>query len=101
MKSLFVICSYFKTFGQIIKLSKAKSELIVAFPKKTFYNGLRVLFQVISIYGQPENCTNACKEILKVMQQEATSTNRAGYNSQDPYPPNEGPPPRAGDMMQK
>jgi len=32
--------------------------------------------QVISIFGQPENCTNACKEILQVMQQEATNNNR-------------------------
>jgi len=32
--------------------------------------------KVISIYGQPENCTNACKEILKVMQQEAHATSR-------------------------
>ena len=33
-------------------------------------------FQVISIYGQPGNCTNACKEILKVMQQEAAATSK-------------------------
>jgi len=33
-------------------------------------------FQVISIFGQPENCTNACKEILQVMQQESTNNNR-------------------------
>lgn len=32
--------------------------------------------KVISIFGQPENCTNACKEILQVMQQESTSNNR-------------------------
>jgi len=32
--------------------------------------------KVISIFGQPENCTNACKEILLVMQQEATINNR-------------------------
>lgn len=36
----------------------------------------KVSEQVISIYGNPENCTNACKEILKVMQQEATETHR-------------------------
>ena len=36
------------------------------------------LLQVISIYGQPENCTNACKEIMKVMQNELVSQNR-GY----------------------
>jgi hypothetical protein len=32
--------------------------------------------QVISIFGQPENCSNACKEILQVMQQESTNNNR-------------------------
>jgi len=32
--------------------------------------------KVISIFGQPENCSNACKEILQVMQQESTSNNR-------------------------
>lgn len=32
--------------------------------------------KVISIFGQPENCTNACKEILQVMQQESTANNR-------------------------
>ncbi|KAK2158971.1 hypothetical protein LSH36_161g14031 [Paralvinella palmiformis] len=35
-----------------------------------------LLEKVISIYGQPENCTNACKEILLVMQQEASANNR-------------------------
>ncbi|EDW78470.1 uncharacterized protein Dwil_GK16164 [Drosophila willistoni] len=30
----------------------------------------------ITIYGNPENCTNACKRILEVMQQEANSTNK-------------------------
>ncbi|KMZ09135.1 insulin-like growth factor 2 mRNA-binding protein 1 isoform X3 [Drosophila sechellia] len=30
----------------------------------------------ITIYGNPENCTNACKRILEVMQQEAISTNK-------------------------
>ena len=33
-------------------------------------------YKVISIYGQPENCTNACKEILQVLQQESTTNNR-------------------------
>ena len=34
------------------------------------------MMQVISIFGQPDNCTNACKEILQVMQQESTNNNR-------------------------
>jgi len=32
--------------------------------------------KVISVFGHPENCTNACKEILLVMQQEASANNR-------------------------
>lgn len=32
--------------------------------------------KAITIYGNPENCTNACKRILEVMQQEAVSTNK-------------------------
>ncbi|XP_017461087.1 PREDICTED: insulin-like growth factor 2 mRNA-binding protein 1, partial [Rhagoletis zephyria] len=34
------------------------------------------LEKAITIYGNPENCTNACKRILEVMQQEAISTNK-------------------------
>lgn len=36
------------------------------------------LEKAITIYGNPENCTNACKRILEVMQQEAVNTNK-GY----------------------
>jgi len=36
------------------------------------------LEKAITIYGNPENCTNACKKILEVMQQEANNTNK-GY----------------------
>lgn len=32
--------------------------------------------QVITIYGNPENCSLACQKILEVMQQEANNTNR-------------------------
>ncbi|XP_035893753.1 insulin-like growth factor 2 mRNA-binding protein 1 isoform X2 [Anopheles stephensi] len=32
--------------------------------------------KAITIYGNPENCTMACKKILEVMQQEANSTNK-------------------------
>lgn len=35
-----------------------------------------LLEKIISIYGQPENCTNAVKEILLVMKQEADANNR-------------------------
>ncbi|XP_063223696.1 insulin-like growth factor 2 mRNA-binding protein 2 isoform X2 [Bacillus rossius redtenbacheri] len=34
------------------------------------------LEKAITIYGNPDNCTNACKRILEVMQQEANSTNK-------------------------
>uniref|UniRef100_A0A182JBB4 Uncharacterized protein n=1 Tax=Anopheles atroparvus TaxID=41427 RepID=A0A182JBB4_ANOAO len=32
--------------------------------------------KAITIYGNPENCTMACKKILEVMQQEANNTNK-------------------------
>ncbi len=32
--------------------------------------------KAITIYGQPENCTNACKKILEVMLEEAKSTGK-------------------------
>ena len=32
--------------------------------------------KAITIYGQPENCTAACHQILKVMQEEATNTGK-------------------------
>lgn len=34
------------------------------------------LEKAITIYGNPENCTNACRKILEVMQQEAANTNK-------------------------
>ncbi|XP_067138509.1 insulin-like growth factor 2 mRNA-binding protein 1 isoform X2 [Centruroides vittatus] len=34
------------------------------------------LEKVITIYGNPENCSLACQKILEVMQQEANNTNR-------------------------
>ncbi|XP_076361075.1 insulin-like growth factor 2 mRNA-binding protein 1 isoform X2 [Tachypleus tridentatus] len=35
------------------------------------------LEKVITIYGNPENCSLACQKILEVMQQEAENTNRS------------------------
>ncbi len=32
--------------------------------------------KAITIYGQPENCTNACLQIMKVMQEEARNTGK-------------------------
>ncbi|KAG0726761.1 Insulin-like growth factor 2 mRNA-binding protein 2 [Chionoecetes opilio] len=34
------------------------------------------LEKAITVYGNPENCTNACKRILEVMQEEADNTNK-------------------------
>lgn len=34
------------------------------------------LEKAITIYGNPDNCTNACRRILEVMQQEAVNTNK-------------------------
>lgn len=34
------------------------------------------LEKAITIYGNPDNCTNACKRILEVMQQEADNTTK-------------------------
>lgn len=34
------------------------------------------LEKVITIYGNPDNCSTACQKILEVMQQEASNTNR-------------------------
>ena len=33
--------------------------------------------KAITIFGQPENCTNACNKIMKVMQEEAKNTGKA------------------------
>jgi len=49
-----------------------------------------LLEKVISIYGQPENCTNACKEILKVMQAESGQQNRGGYDQEHQAPGDDG-----------
>lgn len=34
------------------------------------------LEKAITVYGNPDNCTNACRRILEVMQQEAANTNK-------------------------
>ena len=33
--------------------------------------------KAITIYGQPENCSNACLQIIKVMQEEARNTEKS------------------------
>jgi len=39
------------------------------------------LEKAITVYGNPENCTNACRRILEVMQQEADNTNKGSVTS--------------------
>ncbi|XP_050736836.1 insulin-like growth factor 2 mRNA-binding protein 3-B isoform X6 [Eriocheir sinensis] len=41
------------------------------------------LEKAITIYGNPENCTNACKRILEVMQEEADNTNKGVVSAED------------------
>jgi len=43
-------------------------------------DNLGSLEKAITIYGNPDNCTNACRKILEVMQQEATNTNKGYVN---------------------
>lgn len=40
-----------------------------------------MLEKVIYIYGGSDNCSNACREILKVMQEEATANDKAEINT--------------------
>lgn len=37
------------------------------------------LEKAITIYGNPDNCTSACRRILDVMQNEANNTNKGYY----------------------
>lgn len=64
------------TIRQITQQSRARvdvhrKENSGAFDKEEMYS-----VQVITIYGNPENCSLACQKILEVMQQEANNTNR-------------------------
>ncbi|XP_072760695.1 insulin-like growth factor 2 mRNA-binding protein 1 isoform X10 [Anoplolepis gracilipes] len=60
------------TIRQITQVSRARVDV----HRKDNVGSLE---KAITIYGNPENCTNACKKILDVMQQEANSTNK-GYD---------------------
>lgn len=57
------------TIRQITQMTRARVDV----HRKDNVGSLE---KAITIYGNPENCTNACKKILEVMQQEATSTNK-------------------------
>ena len=57
------------TIRQITQMTRARVDV----HRKDNVGSLE---KAITIYGNPENCTNACKKILEVMQQEATNTNK-------------------------
>lgn len=59
------------TIRQITQMTRARVDV----HRKDNVGSLE---KAITIYGNPENCTNACKKILEVMQQEANNTNK-GY----------------------
>ncbi|XP_076162178.1 insulin-like growth factor 2 mRNA-binding protein 2 [Ptiloglossa arizonensis] len=58
------------TIRQITQLTRARVDV----HRKDNVGSLE---KAITIYGNPENCTNACKKILEVMQQEANSINKS------------------------
>ncbi|KYN40648.1 Insulin-like growth factor 2 mRNA-binding protein 1 [Trachymyrmex septentrionalis] len=60
------------TIRQITQMTRARVDV----HRKDNVGSLE---KAITIYGNPENCTNACKKILEVMQQEANNTNK-GYD---------------------
>ncbi|XP_011149312.1 insulin-like growth factor 2 mRNA-binding protein 1 isoform X2 [Harpegnathos saltator] len=67
------------TIRQITQVSRARVDV----HRKDNVGSLE---KAITIYGNPDNCTNACKKILEVMQQEANNTNKGydeGSNSDD------------------
>lgn len=57
------------TIRQITQQSRARVDV----HRK---DNVGLLEKAITIYGNPENCTMACKKILEVMQQEANNTNK-------------------------
>lgn len=57
------------TIRQITQMTRARVDV----HRKDNVGSLE---KAITIYGNPDNCTNACKKILEVMQQEANSTNK-------------------------
>lgn len=59
--------------GSTIRLITQQSRARVDVHRKDNVGSLE---KAITIYGNPENCTNACKRILEVMQQEANNTNK-------------------------
>ncbi|KAL0852119.1 hypothetical protein ABMA28_000359 [Loxostege sticticalis] len=65
--------------GSTIRLITQQSRARVDVHRKDNVGSLE---KAITIYGNPENCTNACKRILEVMQQEANNTNKGDISLQ-------------------
>jgi len=59
--------------GSTIKQITQQSRARVDVHRKENVGSLE---KAITIYGNPENCTNACKRILEVMKQEAVTNNK-------------------------
>lgn len=59
--------------GTTIRLITQQSRARVDVHRKDNVGSLE---KAITIYGNPDNCTSACKRILEVMQQEANNTNK-------------------------
>ncbi|XP_048518366.1 insulin-like growth factor 2 mRNA-binding protein 1 [Dendroctonus ponderosae] len=57
------------TIRQITQMTRARVDV----HRKDNVGSLE---KAITIFGNPENCTNACKKILEVMQQESNNTNK-------------------------
>ncbi|KAJ8667114.1 hypothetical protein QAD02_008776 [Eretmocerus hayati] len=62
------------TIRQITQMTRARVDV----HRKDNVGSLE---KAITIYGNPENCTNACKKILEVMHQEASNTNKGSVES--------------------
>lgn len=62
--------------GSTIRLITQQSRARVDVHRKDNVGSME---KAITIYGNPDNCTGACKRILEVMQQEANSTNKRYY----------------------
>lgn len=61
------------TIRQITQMTRARVDV----HRKDNVGSLE---KAITIYGNPENCTNACKKILEVMHQEASCTNKGSVD---------------------
>lgn len=59
--------------GSTIRLITQQSRARVDVHRKDNVGSLE---KAITIYGNPDNCTSACKRILEVMQHEANDTNK-------------------------